>query len=66
MIKKSCVFCNKRRPYNYRKLKWVGVKYWSSPSYWACPTCNRHSDVNEYARLMEDSKKEGKISNNQP
>ena len=51
---KSCVFCGKKRPYNYRKLKWVGVKYSNSQSYWACAACNKHSDVNMYACLMEE------------
>jgi len=47
--KKHCIFCDKERPYNYRKLKWHGVRYGNGPSYWACHECDEEQDLSRYS-----------------
>ena len=50
---KTCIFCDKKRPYNYRKLKWQGVRYGKGVSYWACAWCLITKDLQGYAWHLE-------------
>lgn len=59
MTKKHCIFCDIERPYNYRKLKWHGVRYGNGPSYWACAGCQKISDLGQYAAYLEGKRQQG-------
>ena len=50
---KTCVFCDKKRPHDYREKKWEGVRYSKEPSYWACPECQEIHNLGRYVEYLE-------------
>jgi len=50
---KSCIFCGTKRPYDYRKLKWHGIRFGNGPSYWCCGECDKTADLHCYAAWAE-------------
>ena len=55
---KTCTFCGKERPHDYREKKWEGVRYGKEPSYWSCPECLKTNNLGRYVAYLQGRRDE--------